>query len=33
MGRGLPAPALRFTSYMFNFSANHLFLLSRTEYQ
>ena len=31
MGRGAAAPALWFPS-MFNFSANHLFLISRMEY-
>ncbi|HEX8813722.1 MAG TPA: hypothetical protein VF742_17175 [Terracidiphilus sp.] len=34
-GRGLRLPLVRFTPsppHMFNFSANHLFLLSRTEY-
>src|SRR5437764_10372062 len=32
MGAGVPAPALRSFSSMFNFSANHLLLLSRMEY-
>jgi hypothetical protein len=31
MGAGALAPALRFYPAMFNFSANHLVLLSRTE--
>jgi hypothetical protein len=31
MGAGASAPALRFHPTMFNFSANHLVLLSRTE--
>jgi hypothetical protein len=31
MGAGALAPALRFYPTMFNFSANHLVLLSRTE--
>ena len=33
MGAGALAPALRFYPAMFNFSANHLVLLSRTEYR
>jgi hypothetical protein len=33
MGAGATAPALRFIDPMFNFSANHLILFSRTEYR